>query len=366
MSDRSSKSTSQIVREVEESRQRLLDEVDHFQNQFRPENLFDQAREAVLNSGGSEFTRNMGRSVRDNPLPVALIGAGIAWMIAGQGGPRSSDIADQGRSFADRFRGDGGDDGVDSYGDPFEPVEPLEPADPVDPVLAAPIPPGGRRVVTHDVEGREMSQTEIADTETGPGFAGRASERARAAREELAERGRRLGTSVRSRADRAGHAARDRFERGRNRAAGTASAAADNVAEAYRSNPVALGLGVAALAALAGALIPPTRREDEWLGAHADEIKARSRELADRTAGRAADIAGKSLEAARDEAGKRGYDADRFEEDASRAIDDVSEIGARAARTAREEIEGSAGSDDPAASSDRHAGNGISRGNAPD
>ncbi|MFC7553217.1 hypothetical protein ACFQU7_14700 [Pseudoroseomonas wenyumeiae] len=36
-------------------------------------------------SGGAEFTRNLGAQVRDNPLPVLLIGAGIGWLLLSNG-----------------------------------------------------------------------------------------------------------------------------------------------------------------------------------------------------------------------------------------------------------------------------------------
>ena len=41
--------------------------------------------------------------------------------------------------------------------------------------------------------------------------------------------------------------------------------------QAHRETPLAVGLGILALGALAGSLIPRTRREDEWMGEYSDE-----------------------------------------------------------------------------------------------
>ena len=43
--------------------------------------MVDQVIDYTRDSPAAEFFRNMGREVRENPLPLALIGIGIAWLL---------------------------------------------------------------------------------------------------------------------------------------------------------------------------------------------------------------------------------------------------------------------------------------------
>ncbi|MBY0339482.1 MAG: DUF3618 domain-containing protein [Acetobacteraceae bacterium] len=82
MSDRS---PAQIEREVESTRANVEGTLDALRERLNPQQLLDQvtqqAMDYVRGSGGQEFMRNLGTGVRDNPLPVLLVGAGIAWMM---------------------------------------------------------------------------------------------------------------------------------------------------------------------------------------------------------------------------------------------------------------------------------------------
>ncbi len=48
-----------------------------------PGRMVDEALVYAREAGVADFGRNLGRSVRDNPLPVALVGVGLAWLMAG-------------------------------------------------------------------------------------------------------------------------------------------------------------------------------------------------------------------------------------------------------------------------------------------
>ena len=51
------------------------------QQKLAPGTMVDQAVEYFSEGGGMELGRNLGRSVRDNPIPVALIGVGLGWLV---------------------------------------------------------------------------------------------------------------------------------------------------------------------------------------------------------------------------------------------------------------------------------------------
>ena len=84
--DPGSRSAAEIEREVEQTRAGLTNTLDELRERASPGQLFEQALDYARSSGGNEFVRNLGTSVRDNPLPLLLIGAGIGWlMMSGNG-----------------------------------------------------------------------------------------------------------------------------------------------------------------------------------------------------------------------------------------------------------------------------------------
>src|SRR5688572_12925011 len=89
--DPSSKSAEEVQQEVRQSRAELEDTLDEIQRRLSPGQMFDQAVDYLRGSGGNEFLRNLGSTVRDNPVPVVLMGTGLAWlMLSGQRSGRYS------------------------------------------------------------------------------------------------------------------------------------------------------------------------------------------------------------------------------------------------------------------------------------
>lgn len=52
------------------------------EQRLTPGQMVDQGIDYLRNSGANEFVSNLGGSVKNNPLPVALVGIGIAWLMA--------------------------------------------------------------------------------------------------------------------------------------------------------------------------------------------------------------------------------------------------------------------------------------------
>lgn len=78
------KDSAQLAREAEEQRQKLDQRLDEIQQRLSPGQLIDEAL-SYTKQGGGEFAGNLAQSITANPLPVALIGVGLAWLIAGGG-----------------------------------------------------------------------------------------------------------------------------------------------------------------------------------------------------------------------------------------------------------------------------------------
>lgn len=52
------------------------------EQRLTPGQLVDQGLDYIRNSGANQFVSNLGSSVKNNPIPVALMGIGMAWLMA--------------------------------------------------------------------------------------------------------------------------------------------------------------------------------------------------------------------------------------------------------------------------------------------
>ena len=84
------RSVTELEREVDRERERVSATIDELQSRASVGSLVDQLVKAVGDNGG-EVSRNLGRSLRDNPLAALLTGVGLAWLMAGSGKPREKE-----------------------------------------------------------------------------------------------------------------------------------------------------------------------------------------------------------------------------------------------------------------------------------
>jgi ElaB/YqjD/DUF883 family membrane-anchored ribosome-binding protein len=70
-----------IARAIDETRTEVDETLDALQARLSPGQILDRAMELVRANGG-QFASNLGRTVRDNPVPLILTGVGLAWMMA--------------------------------------------------------------------------------------------------------------------------------------------------------------------------------------------------------------------------------------------------------------------------------------------
>lgn len=87
------KSVTQLEHEIDADRQRISDKISAIQERLTPGQLVDEVMAYAKSSGGSEYVSNLGRSFKDNPMPVALVGVGLAWLMASSGSSGSSAVA---------------------------------------------------------------------------------------------------------------------------------------------------------------------------------------------------------------------------------------------------------------------------------
>ncbi len=100
-----SAATEQHERATEAHRNNIADLLNELRERATPGEVFDNV---FGSEGGRETVRRLGEQVRGNPLPLALVGVGIAWLLASDGMSRSRN-RDKESSVASW--GDGNSDG---------------------------------------------------------------------------------------------------------------------------------------------------------------------------------------------------------------------------------------------------------------
>lgn len=334
-----SKSADEVEREVKASRAEVEQTLDEIQQRLSPGQLFDQAVNYMRGSGGNEFLQNLGATVRDNPVPVVLMGTGLAWLML------SSRRSGTGREYEGDYLGDyaEGQYGAGDYPAGYYPASDYrreydEGGDlgdsPLDDVQRARRTAQDRGEGGHDAPGLAESVAETARSwgaEAGA-TAQQWSAGARSAVADAGERARRLGADARERLGDTGAYLRHGARGARARAGRYGRRAQRGFFDMLQEQPLVLGAVGLAVGAAVGAALPTTETEDEWLGDARDQMKDRAarltREQLDkaRAAGRAA------YETAIEEADRQGLTP----EGAMAAVDSAARKAERVAEAATE------------------------------
>jgi len=84
-----SKTAADVEREVEASRGNLDRTVDALREKMTPGQLFDEASRAMGGAGQQVITKFV-EQAKENPMPLAVMGLGLAWLMSTSGKGRSS------------------------------------------------------------------------------------------------------------------------------------------------------------------------------------------------------------------------------------------------------------------------------------
>ncbi len=88
-----SRRPDEILAEIDRTRGELDSTLSAIEHRLTPGQLVDQGLDYLRNSGGTEFVKNLGTSAKQNPLPVALVGIGLAWLMATNKRPGTATLA---------------------------------------------------------------------------------------------------------------------------------------------------------------------------------------------------------------------------------------------------------------------------------
>ncbi len=82
MDTNGSHSSAALEREVEAQRNRVESTIGEIKDRLSPGQLVDEML-SYTKSGGGHFVANLGQTINSNPLPAALLGVSLLWLLAG-------------------------------------------------------------------------------------------------------------------------------------------------------------------------------------------------------------------------------------------------------------------------------------------
>ena len=243
-------STEQLERETEQTRARLAETLDELRS-MTPGRVVDEVLD-YAKAGGGDFLRNvgnkLGHQVSENPLPAALIGAGIVWMMMSEGRGQNGLTAatrnggnGNGRAWSDSMSDTGTKSGLDL-------------ADKAKSAMR-----GVKETAQFATSGLSSAASSLSETATG-------------AYEAVSNTASRTADTVRSAASTVAQSTTALEQR--------ALAATRSLFDFAKDQPLVLaGLGLAIGAAL-GAALPETAAEERLMGDAAEKVKDQAQQLA--------------------------------------------------------------------------------------
>jgi ElaB/YqjD/DUF883 family membrane-anchored ribosome-binding protein len=225
---RSERSPEEIEREIERTRDRMSRNIDELGDRLSPSNLKEEAKSAIKDAAqgavsnvGEQARRTSSRLVkviRENPLPVIAVGAGVTWLLTQR--PRSEVSGDRMARYAYT---------------------------------------GPERRQSHGIKervGSAVSGVKESVSEAAGGVAERAGELKDQAGERIGDWG--------------------------NQARWQSRRLKTNLEHTAEENPLALAVGAAVVGLALGLLLPGTQRENELMGPARDQLVDRAEETVER------------------------------------------------------------------------------------
>lgn len=79
--------TRDLESQAETERSQIAATLDELRSRMSTGQIVDQALSYARGHGGAEFMRTLGDQVKTNPLPIALVAAGLGWLMVGHPRP---------------------------------------------------------------------------------------------------------------------------------------------------------------------------------------------------------------------------------------------------------------------------------------
>jgi hypothetical protein len=293
----------QLERETEQTRAEISSTLDELRSRMTPGHVLDQLVDRVSDGAGAAFTRNLKDQTVSNPLPVMLIGAGLAWLMLGSRGTSAGGLM---HGTADRLRNVAGD-AADSM---------REATDAASRTASDKSSEWGDAASRLGKEasanlGSTTERARRSATEVGGSIREAAGSVAESAQQATSD----AAGSMTDSAQRSAAAGYEAVADSARRTASTVSESTKAVGQRTwrtgstfldlcREQPLMLtGLGIA-VGAMIGALLPATETEDQLMGQTSDRVKERAQDAASEQYQDVKEAGERVVEAVEDEAQK--------------------------------------------------------------
>jgi hypothetical protein len=317
------RSSEQLERDAEQVRAQIAGTLDELRNRLTPGQVVDELVDYGRETNVGELVRNLGRDVRGNPLPLLLIGAGIAWTIMGSGRSRQQPRSSAGFGSAAVDTASTVMSGARETGTGLADATRRTSADLTD--QARETISRTREMGSGVADATRRTAADLVDqaSETAANLRTRAQsgtaamgDAASEAQWRLAQTGGAIGEAASSLRDTASARLENATEAARDAAASVretaqsfgrnAATQSRTIVDFCRDQPLVLaGLGLA-LGAAIGALLPSSETEDRLVGEASDEMKERAREFAAEQYDKAKNVASAAYQEARAQAEREG------------------------------------------------------------
>ena len=308
------RTSEQIQREIQQTRSEMSETLDAIRDKLSPGEILDQAIAYFRSSNSghgtgvsetaSHWASTLGDTVKQNPVPVALIGAGLAWLM--MGGSRHPARPEPRTHVYDPPHDDTHDATVyDAYNAPVSGTQ-----------------------GTHERSSRLG--------ERARGMASGAQERITAAGERVSH----TAANTRERVSAAAASARERVGETAEHLRYQARQQGGKTKETFNylrdEQPLLLGALGFALGAALGAGLPPTQREDELMGEARDQVIHRAQELGEEQLDKAQHVASAAGNAALDQAHQEGLTQERADQTLRQATEKVERVANASVEAAKQ------------------------------
>lgn len=303
----------QLEHETEQERARISETLDELRARMTPGHVVDQLVDYASDSSGGMFFRNLRQQAVDNPIPVALMGAGLAWLVISGRRDSSSDMTTAnlisrtaakgtaaGDEIADRARhaADAASETASQWRDQARSA-------------AADLRQRGEATASNlqdsvreaaDAAADRASSSVTAGSELGSDATSRAQGAARSAIGSVTETASATYDVAANQARRAS----DKLQTSASHMRGKVAATGQSIMDFVHEQPLVLvGLGVA-IGAVIGAASPATAAEDELMGESSDAVKEEATELAKEHMRKGQAVAERAWQSATEEAEEQG------------------------------------------------------------
>lgn len=301
--------SKEIMADIEQTRRQMDRTLDALGERLHPRHLLDDLLHYFRsrpngNSNSGERTKEVAnqlgrtivRSMKHHPIPTALFGAGLAWLIYES---ETEDDLDIEMHYTSEEVGIGVE-GPDTGG-----------------FAAAGAPQASEFALPSHYESAGRGSTAARAREKGREWKEKLASGADSAKGAMSAAGRSARRAARSARRRSAEGGRELQRRAR--AAGERGL--EDLKYQYDEHPLAMGVGMLALGILAGIALPSTRREDRLMGSQRDRVMENAKNAGKEAAERTKEVVKAATQTAAEEAKSQGLTPEALKEKASHVFE---------------------------------------------